>query len=211
MKIIVTCGPSYEPIDEVRRITNFSTGKLGTELTNFLVDQGHQVICFRGEGSTFCGENKATQLISFSTALDLAQKLQALPDSLSIRAIFHAAAVGDYQVDAIKTTQGDLVSSNKISTSLGNIVLHLKPTLKILSSLRSWFPQALLVGWKYETEGDPSSALAKARNQVQMYQTDACVINGPILGETFILYRKKQDSHESLKRAVLNQALARLI
>jgi deoxyribose-phosphate aldolase len=32
MRVIVTCGPSYEPIDEVRRLTNFSTGELGTLL-----------------------------------------------------------------------------------------------------------------------------------------------------------------------------------
>ena len=31
MKVIVTCGPSYEPVDEVRRITNFSTGELGVQ------------------------------------------------------------------------------------------------------------------------------------------------------------------------------------
>ena len=37
MNCIVTCGPTYEPLDEVRRLTNFSTGRLGTELANYLV------------------------------------------------------------------------------------------------------------------------------------------------------------------------------
>ncbi|HVY71907.1 MAG TPA: phosphopantothenoylcysteine decarboxylase, partial [Verrucomicrobiae bacterium] len=36
MKVIVTCGPSYEPIDEVRRLTNFSTGELGVLLAEEL-------------------------------------------------------------------------------------------------------------------------------------------------------------------------------
>jgi len=36
MNCIVTAGPTYEPLDDVRRLTNFSTGRLGTELANFL-------------------------------------------------------------------------------------------------------------------------------------------------------------------------------
>ena len=36
MRCIVTAGPTYEPLDEVRRLTNFSTGRLGIELANFL-------------------------------------------------------------------------------------------------------------------------------------------------------------------------------
>ena len=43
MKVIVTCGPSYEPIDEVRRLTNFSTGELGVLLSNHLARAGHAV------------------------------------------------------------------------------------------------------------------------------------------------------------------------
>ena len=211
MKIIVTCGPSYEPIDEVRRITNFSTGQLGTELTNYLVEQGHEVICFRGASSTFCGQNKATQLISFSTALDLANQLQTLPDPFSIRAIFHVAAIGDYQVHTIKTIQGDLVQSKKISTSLGDLMLHLKPTLKILSFLKDWFPKSLIIGWKYEAEGNIASALVKGQNQVQIYQTDACVINGPILDKKFILYQKEGNFQIVSEHKNLWKELARLI
>ena len=44
MNCIVTAGPTYEPLDDVRRLTNFSTGRLGTELANFLAARGHTVI-----------------------------------------------------------------------------------------------------------------------------------------------------------------------
>ena len=43
MNFIVTAGPTYEELDNVRRLTNFSTGRLGSELVNFLVARGHQV------------------------------------------------------------------------------------------------------------------------------------------------------------------------
>ena len=52
MRVIVTCGPSYEPIDRVRRLTNFSTGELGLLLAAALAREGHEVICLKGEGAT---------------------------------------------------------------------------------------------------------------------------------------------------------------
>ena len=52
MNCIVTAGPTFEPLDDVRRLTNFSTGKLGTELANFLTARGHKVTLLIGESAT---------------------------------------------------------------------------------------------------------------------------------------------------------------
>ena len=49
MNCIVTAGPAYEPLDDVRRLTNFSTGRLGTELANYLAARGHNVHLLLGE------------------------------------------------------------------------------------------------------------------------------------------------------------------
>ena len=53
LRVLITSGPSYEPIDEVRRLTNFSTGELGTRLATGLQATGFDVTWLRGEGSTF--------------------------------------------------------------------------------------------------------------------------------------------------------------
>jgi len=55
MNCIVTAGPTYEPLDDVRRLTNFSTGRLGTELAGFLTAHGHQVTLLIGELATWGG------------------------------------------------------------------------------------------------------------------------------------------------------------
>jgi len=60
MKCIVTGGPAYEELDEVRRLTNFSTGTLGAELAKFLVEQGHEVQWLRGHYAT-CRLDPAAQ------------------------------------------------------------------------------------------------------------------------------------------------------
>jgi phosphopantothenate---cysteine ligase (CTP) len=50
---VVTAGPTFEPLDEVRRLTNFSSGKLGSQLADYLVAHGHQVILLYGHYSTY--------------------------------------------------------------------------------------------------------------------------------------------------------------
>jgi len=62
MHCIVTAGPTFEPLDEVRRLTNFSTGRLGTELANFLTAQGHEVTLLVGETAAYRGERRAKKI-----------------------------------------------------------------------------------------------------------------------------------------------------
>src|SRR5262245_7915491 len=88
MKIVVTCGPSYEPIDQARRLTNFSTGTLGAALSNALVDAGHEVICLRGVNSTCPAPIRTPQLRPFTTNEDLAEQLEKISRLERIEAIF---------------------------------------------------------------------------------------------------------------------------
>ncbi len=90
MNCIVTAGPTFEPLDDVRRLTNFSTGRLGTELANFLTAQGHQVTLLIGESATYPGERKAGSVWQFSTTADLRAQLKSFSGK-KVGAIFHAA------------------------------------------------------------------------------------------------------------------------
>src|SRR5471032_2536367 len=95
MNCIVTAGPTYEPLDDVRRLTNFSTGRLGTELANYLAARGHKVVLLIGEQATHAGERRAQRVEFFSTTADLHAKLKAL-SAKKVDSIFHAAAVSDF-------------------------------------------------------------------------------------------------------------------
>ena len=95
MNCIVTAGPAYEPLDDVRRLTNFSTGRLGTELANYLAARGHNVILLLGEQATYSGERRAKRVEFFSTTADLRAKLKSLATK-KVDAVFHAAAVSDF-------------------------------------------------------------------------------------------------------------------
>ncbi len=185
-KAIVTCGPSYEPIDEVRRITNFSTGELGVLLANRLAAAGCEVTCFKGVAATTALALRGPELVPFTTNDALRDGLaQAADRSGEIAAVFHTAALCDFRVAAIYGARGETLSSAKISSRAGELRLTLAPTGKLLAELRALFPRSLLVGWKYELVGDRDAALATARLQIAENATDACVLNGAAYGAGF--------------------------
>lgn len=187
MNIIVTCGPSYEPIDGARRMTNMSTGKLGVTLANALTEAGHEVICLKGEGSTYPGTVRAARVETFATNDDLARSLESISRCEKIDAVFHAAALCDYRVDRVLSAAGEAMTSRKFATRDGRLHLVLAPATKVLPRLRPWFPEARIVGWKYELAGNRADAFAKAWKQLRDCDTDACVLNGAAYGEGFVL------------------------
>ncbi len=182
MKCIVTAGPTYEELDEVRRLTNFSTGTLGTGLADYLAGLGHEVELLSGYYSTCPPAVKAQRQQTFTTTADLRRRLAALA-SPEVGAVFHVAAVSDFTFGKIweRLPTGELreLNSPKIPTRADGLLAELQATPKIIRELRGWFPKAFLVGWKYELQpADEAEAVARGRDQIKENQTDACVLNG---------------------------------
>jgi phosphopantothenate---cysteine ligase (CTP) len=188
MNCIVTAGPTYEPLDQVRRLTNMSTGRLGSLLANFLVERGHQVTLLYGHYSTFHGEQRAQVLEKFTTTADLQDRLKAF-SSQPVGAVFHAAAVSDFGFGKVYEKLSDgterEIVAGKIPTRAGRLSAELIPTPKIIAGLRAWFPTASLIGWKYEVDGSRSDVLLKAEHQIVENRTDGCVANGAAYGFGF--------------------------
>ena len=185
MNVVVTCGPSYEPIDGARRITNFSTGRLGISLSNALTERGWRVCCLKGEMASCPDPVRAQRVESFSTNQDLAERLGALARAKTVDAVLHAAALCDFRVERALDEAGQVMSSPKFTTTGGRLRLELAPTIKVLPLLREWFPSAILVGWKYELAGTRAEAIGRAFGQIQACHTDACVLNGAAYGAGF--------------------------
>jgi phosphopantothenate---cysteine ligase (CTP) len=189
MHCLITAGPTFEPLDAVRRLTNFSTGRLGSELADFLAEQGHQVTLLLGEQATWRSERRTH---TFTTTASLRALLRGLAGP-SVDAVFHAAAVSDFAFGKIwrRSPTGQLteVRSGKIATRQGTLLAELVPTPKIIAELRDWYPRASVVGWKYEVEGKRSAVIRLAQQQISECRTDACVTNGPAYGPGFGLVR----------------------
>jgi phosphopantothenoylcysteine synthetase/decarboxylase len=193
---VITAGPTYESLDEVRRLTNFSTGSLGAQLSDCLRSQGAHVTLLTGYYCTYEDGFNADTRIKFTTTSDLAEKLKSLSNQ-NIDAIFHAAAVSDFAFGKVwkKSEKGEMaeIHSGKVSTRSGSLLAELVPTPKILPELRSWFPNAFIAGWKYEVEGSAEQTTRKAEKQLSDCNTDLCVLNGPAIGSGFKVFSKNQE------------------
>ena len=205
MHCLVTAGPTFENLDQVRRLTNFSTGGLGLELARCLRQAGHSVTLLLGEGATVAAPAELGAL-RFSTTDHLAQRLRE-QSSVPVDAVFHVAAVSDFRFGKVweREPGGELreLRSGKLSTRQGTLLAELVPTPKLIGQLRLWFPQARLVGWKYEADGGRDQVLARAAEQVKECRTDACVANGPAYGAGFGWYQAQGDARHLADRAAL--------
>lgn len=209
MKVIVTTGPSYEPIDDVRRLTNFSTGELGVLLANQLAREGHEVFCLRGVSATHPGGLEGCRHLPFTTNDDLLAQLTAFGRAHDIGAVFHVAALCDFKLRHVEDERGQNLQSPKIDSRIAGLTLHLEPARKIIGDLRALFPRAIITGWKYELAGSRADALAKAWRQIRENKIDACVLNGRAWGSGFALCTPPEAIHESDSKPALVQQLAR--
>jgi len=202
---LVTAGPTVEPLDKVRRITNHSTGRLGSRLADALKRADHRVTLLLSNAACHQPQEKGVQIIGFSTATDLQRQLRTA-QSDAIKAIFHVAAISDYRVNCIRNTKtGSKLNSGKIPTQEGPITVELTPTPKIIRQLHRWYPKAKIIGWKYEVDGNRENAIAVARDQIKRCRTNACVANGPGYGEGFALVSTDGVTHSPNATTLLKQ------
>ncbi len=191
MTVVVTCGPAWEPLDGMRRLTNASTGALGAHLADAFALAGHRVLVLRGEGATAPPPARADAVLPFGTNDEVARLLDQVAAKEAVGAVFHAAALCDYRVAGIRDAEGRPHAEAKIPSRAGTLLVELEPATKVLPRLRRWFPSARLCGWKFELNGGRDDALAAARRQMDEADTDACVVNGAAWGPGFGLCERR--------------------
>jgi phosphopantothenate---cysteine ligase (CTP) len=177
---VSTGGPSSEPIVRVRVITNRSTGELAVKLAQRLAAAGHSVELFLGQGAIFRFESAKY----FQTNDDLDRLLRDVVERHNVKALLHAAALSDFGVEKLADPRSQ-PSAGKISSDAGCVQLRLVPKPKLILQLRDLFPNAYIVGWKFELDGEPESVVLKGIQQIRLNRTDACVVNGEAFGTGF--------------------------
>lgn len=214
MHCVVTAGPTYEPLDQVRRLTNLSTGRLGIGLARYLSGTGHEVTLLVGEQATCPEPRHATHVQTFGTAADLNLRLQALREQ-RVDAVFHAAAVSDFTVGTVweHAADGEMIEvrAGKIASRIRRLLVELVPAVKLIGFLREWYPAAVLVGWKYEVDGTQRTAITQGEHQIADCRTQACVVNGPAYGPGFGVVTAPGRRRHFPDRPALYAALERLL
>lgn len=164
MKILITSGGTEEPIDGVRYITNFSTGRTGAELAETLSSLGVEVTLLHGHRAIL--PEREIRKERFITFKDLDEKLQSLLKSEDFDALIHLAAVSDFSVDYIETEKGEKISpatSGKLKSDK-SLNLHLKRNFKILDRLKEYSRsdrELIVTGFKL-TDTDSTEEMEEA-------------------------------------------------
>ena len=150
MKVLITAGPTREPLDPVRFLTNRSSGKMGYTLAGAFIHEGHSVLLVSGPTHLDVPEN--VDFIPVETAAEMHEVVSKHIGRMDI-AVF-AAAVADYTPAA--------VAPQKIKKSGEALSLDLVRTADILGSAREQFGfTGTLVGFAAETENLESNAREK--------------------------------------------------
>lgn len=200
--MLITAGPTHEPIDAVRFIGNRSSGRLGIALAEHAAAAGWEVTLLLGPTTTPLpwGTNSTVQadshprVVRFRTTTDLERLLsQHWPGS---DVLVMAAAVADYRPKP--TPDGPDTSTGKLRRTGEDLVLHLESTPDLLAACgRNKRAGQMLVGFALEPRsGLMESASAKlARKRVDMIVAnpletmDAPTIEATVLGNEGIVAR----------------------
>ena len=180
MRFLITAGPTREPIDPVRYISNRSSGKMGYAIAEAALGAGHDVILISGPVNLEPPRN--VKFISVSTSDEMFDAVHRHADESDVCVL--CAAVADY-----KPAQ---VSAVKIKKSAAQVSLELIRTRDILDSLgRQQNRKFLLVGFAAETDHLEANATKKLREK----NCDIIVANDARIGmesdenELLILFR----------------------
>lgn len=163
--VLITAGPTQEPLDPVRYISNRSSGKMGYSLAEAAAARGAQVILV--SGPVQIPPPAGVTLVSVRTAKEMRDKVFENLEAASI--VIKAAAVADYHLGRVPL--------QKMKKTAARLSLELDPTPDILAELGRKKGDRLLIGFAAETE----NLQAEGRRKLESKNCDMIVAN--LVGE----------------------------
>jgi len=160
-EVLVTAGPTQEPLDPVRYITNLSSGKMGYALATAARHRGASVTLISGPCAM--PAPPGVKIINVRTALEMHEAV--MKNFTKATVIVKAAAVADYRPES--------VSEEKIKKSKGLAGIRLVPNPDIIAEIGAKKTRGILVGFAMETQ----ELLANARLKLARKKMDMIVAN----------------------------------
>jgi len=167
MNILITAGGTSEKIDDVRRITNSGTGRLGAKIAEAFAASGRECsityLCSenavrpeirQGDGSSVLRQKNRPLVLICSDVDSVRDAVLEACDETAFDVIVHSMAIGDYRVKTVLDslhTQREIRES-KISSEKEELVVVLEKAPKIIALLRGLAPDAVIVGFKLLSE-----------------------------------------------------------
>lgn len=202
LKVLVTAGPTQEPIDPVRFITNHSTGKMGYAIAAVCMRRGAEVTLV--SGPTAVQKPEFVNIIPVTTAREMFEEVTSRADEQDI--IIKAAAVADYRPKN--------VSSEKVKKTDGELSMEMERTDDILAYLGSHRrPGQFLCGFSMETENVLENSRKKLKKKnLDMIAANSLKVEGAGFGgDTNVITIITEDEEVSLELMSKEEAASKIL
>jgi phosphopantothenoylcysteine decarboxylase/phosphopantothenate--cysteine ligase len=211
VRVLVTAGPTVEPIDPIKLLTNRSSGKMGIALARAASLRGAEVSLIYGPGTEPPPSDVETIRVQTTREMKEAfdRELEKEPD-----VVICAAAPQDFVVEG--TAEGKLRHDREV-------ILKLRPAPRLLEGARSRAPGAFIVGFKAEYGVTDEQLAEIARNKLEENRLDVVVANdvsrpgagfGADVNEVIILTptetRRMRELKDKIAHVILDLAVAGL-
>lgn len=172
MRFLITAGPTREPLDPVRFLSNRSSGKMGWALAAAALEEGHSVVLV--SGPVALEAPKGAECLRVETAQEMFDAVKSVCESAAVPEIaILAAAVADYRPKSREP--------RKIKKTGDSLVIEFERTPDVLGSMRAGFGfRGLLVGFAAETD----NIVANAREKLCRKQCDLVIANDVSRGDS---------------------------
>ncbi|ODS43065.1 MAG: hypothetical protein MSIBF_01100 [Candidatus Altiarchaeales archaeon IMC4] len=157
-------GPTQEPIDPVRYISNRSSGRMGAALAREGLKRGHEITIISGPVNIPLPEGARIHRVTTSGQM-IKTTLSELEKGYDV--MISAAAISDYSVD---------YKEKKIDSGR-ELSLKLKPQVKLTKHAKELYPKTLVVAFKAETNAKGDELVKKARKKIHDEGVDLVVAN----------------------------------
>ena len=199
MNVVVTGGGTIAPIDDVRLMTNVSSGRFAAAITEACLDSrserlAHPLVVSPASPAAICGVRtrchrhaaellRLTQLrerwrskrdrlnlfpLQIGNVADYAATLEHVLRSHAIDVVFLPMAVADFEPEPLP---------GKISSDAESLVVHCRPTPKVIRRVRDWSPSVFLVGFKLLSRVSRDELVRRAELACRDNRADLTVAN----------------------------------
>ena len=167
-KILITSGPTWIPLDNVRVISNISSGQTGIYLLEEAKKKNADITLLLGPGSGSVSK-ESIKVFSYRYFNEFNKLLTRELKRRKYDVVIHAAAIADYQ--PIRRIRG------KIKSSIGTFSLILKPTAKLIDSIKKLCPNSFLVAFKLDLDIPKNVLIKRALGVLKRSRADLVVAN----------------------------------
>lgn len=176
INIIVTSGGTEEYIDDVRVLTNISTGKLGFRIAEQLSNIKNVKILYVHSRNAVKPPYLLNNIFCYEvrTANDTLKILKNLITENEINAVVHAMAVSDF---TFKKDSAVKLKSNDAEGFINYMRNTIIPNPKIISHIKEWDPNIILIGFKFEVGSTPEKLKELAKESIEKNKCDLIIAN----------------------------------